>query len=143
MQQLEYELDREIHEMDTVLLRLTTLRLLMAAGQHQLVDLAVSELDHSMRAFQQVEGEVMGSLADAGYRTLAEAAAGQPDQGGGTQARMEILRSRHSELRVALASTGAAAERSVRMAADDLAGMVQVEAPANNRHPFLTPPFGA
>jgi len=143
MQQLDHALDREIHEMDTVLLRLTTLRLLMATGQHQMVELAVSELDSSMEAFRQVEGEVMGSLADDGFRTLTEAAAGQTDQAGGTEARIETLRSRHRDLRVALASTGAAAERSVRMAADDLSGLLRVDAPANNRHPFLTPSFGA
>ncbi|MFV2040278.1 MAG: hypothetical protein ACC660_08540 [Acidimicrobiales bacterium] len=139
MQQFNDALDVEIHELDTVLLRLTTLRLLMATGKHGLVDRAVDELGQSMEAFEAAERRAIGALDDCGFQTIDEAAAAQEvDVRVGLERRAATLRARHRDVRVALATTGAAAERSLRQAAQHISGDVAARPLAHNRHPFLT-----
>ncbi len=137
MQQLDHALDGEILEIDMALLRLTTLRVLMAGGNHQLVDLAVTELSAAMQAMEQAGGEITIRLADAGYDTLDEAIADNGHESG-LRTRTATARSLHRELRVALATTEAAAEQSIRLAAEGLGELAPISPAASNRHPFLS-----
>ena len=138
MHQLNDALDSEIQELDTVLLRLTTLRLLMAAGKHQMVERSVVELDDAMSAFEVSEREAVDLLRAHGYETLSEAAGERPPaERGPMEGRAARLKALHREVRVALATTGAAAERALRSATDHLDGAPQPTL-VTHRHPFLT-----
>lgn len=139
MQQFNDAIDAEIHELDTALMRLTTLRLLMATGKHALVDRAVDELGQSMEAFDTAEQRAVGALEDSGFKTVDEAAEAQEvDLRVALERRAATLRERHRDVRVALATTGAAAERSLLQAAEHLPGASVASRPARNQHPFIT-----
>lgn len=139
MYQLDEALDRQIRELDTVLLRLTTLRLLMATGKHRMVDRAAEELEDSMSSFEAAEEDAFGLLQAAGFSTLEDAAASRAaDERPALERRASRLRSLHRDVRVALASTGAAAERSVRLAAQQLGGPTVPMPRMQASNPFFT-----
>ena len=73
MHALDDALDREIDQLDTVLLRLTTLRLLMAAGKHHMVDRAVRDLEGSMALFEDAEAGARSALTSHGFESITEA----------------------------------------------------------------------
>lgn len=140
MHQLDEALDREIDTLDTVFLRLTTMRLLLAAGKDRLIDRAAAELETAMEAFEAAEEHVVSILADAGHQTLSDAAvASEPAERARLERCTSILHGLHREVRVALSTTGAAAERSLHTALLQLDTGSEGSAPrvrANN--PFLT-----
>lgn len=122
MHRLDHALENEIAELDTVLLRLTTLRLLMAAGRHRMIDRAVAELEDAFGEFEAAERRTRDSLDESGLETIDEAA----DRSGDELLRARLqdqraqLRTLHRDVRVALSSTGAAASRSLKLATDQL-----------------------
>ena len=134
---LDEALDREIEELDSVLLRLTTLRLLMAAGKHEMVDRAISELEGSMACFEAAESAALTSLSEKGHSDLSSATSTlAPEERAKVERRAAKLRRLHRDVRVAMASTGAAAERAIRSAALQFEGLELV--PQRRNNPFLT-----
>lgn len=140
MYQLDEALDREINELETVLLRLTTLRLLMAAGKHRLVDRAAAELEAAMDSFEHAEEALVDVLDGAGFDSLETAVAARDVDGRPVlEQRAGLLRSLHRDVRVALATTGAAAERAAAVAANQLDGLATMPtARRRSTNPFFT-----
>ena len=118
MHRLDDALANEQRELDTVLLRLTTLRLLLASGKHRMVDQAIEELEAAMVAFEAAEAHSLAVLREAGHATVSEATVDADDETQvGLERRCAELRALHREVRVAMASTASATERSLRRAA--------------------------
>jgi hypothetical protein len=138
MNRLDDALAKEQQELDTVLLRLTTLRLLLATGKHRLVDAAIAELQEAMADFEAAEQESVAVLHDCGHDTVADAAAELDDIArDGLVRRSSDLRALHREVRVALASTATATERSLRQSVSTL-GLDTKLGQARKSHPFFT-----
>ncbi len=134
---LDEALDREIEELDSVLLRLTTLRLLMAAGKHEMVDRAIQELEASMACFEAAESVALSTLSAGGYADISAATSVlAPEDRARLERRAATLRRLHRDVRVAMASTGAAAERAIRSAAQQFQGSDLI--PQRRNNPFLT-----
>lgn len=138
MNRLDDALAKEQQELDTVLLRLTTLRLLLATGKHRLVDRAIAELQDAMVDFEAAEQHSVAVLHDGGHQTVADAAAALDDiDRDGLIRRSSDLRALHREVRVALASTATATERSLRQSVAAL-GLETKLGRARKSHPFFT-----
>jgi hypothetical protein len=140
MQRLDDALANEQRELDAVLLRLTTLRVLMASGQHRLVDLALAELDEAMAGFEAAEEASVALLASEGHDTISSAVVlvDDPELKTRLYRRAAQLRTMHRELRVAMASTAAATERSMREAAAVIDLAEPQRRPARRHHGYYT-----
>jgi hypothetical protein len=138
MDRLDEALATEQRELDTVLLRLTTLRLLLATGKHRLVDRAISELQQAMTDFERAESASVDVLQSEGHETVSEAVTNIDEAARmGLTRRASQLRALHREVRVAMASTATATERALRQSAGvlDLDPAVRSQRRSN---PFFT-----
>ncbi len=136
MSELDDALDHEIRELETVLLRLTTLRLLMASGKHGLVDRAAAELEGAMAGYEAAERVTRERLARDGVESLREVADRCPEAAPELERRAGALHAIARDVRVAMATTAAAAERSLQAAHRQAPGPA-VPALARSRHPFV------
>ncbi len=136
MIQLDDALDREIHELETVLLRLTTVRLLMAAGKHGLVERAAIELERAMDGYESAERATAERLAAAGVASLVELADRDPDVAHDIERRAGQLRAIGRDVQVALATTATVADRSLDLARQHLPD-ADLPTVASTRHPFV------
>ncbi len=139
MQQLTEVLDHEISTLDTVLLRVTTLRLLLAAGKHEMVLQSLEELDDSVAGFEEAARRSQQALLDAGFSSFLEAkAALDVRERVDIDRRLAAATGRRRDVRVALAATGGIAERAIKNAQEHLPGATAPENGTHRRHPFMT-----
>lgn len=136
---LEAAIDREVEALDLVLLRLSTLRLLMAAGRHRMVPTALSDLEVSFDAFEQVADQCRRTLLQAGHATFEDAIeARAEDRRLVLIARVAALRTGHRDLRGAVSATAGSARTALRQtAAADPDGALALPL-VSAGHPFLT-----
>lgn len=138
MDRLDEALAREQRELDTVLLRLTTLRVLLASGKHRLVDRALEDLQDAMAGFEAAEAQSVAVLHSDGHETVSDAAEGLDDDHRDAVARRTAeLRALHREVRIALASTATATERALRASA----AVLEIDLAQHSGHRRSTPFF--
>lgn len=137
MPKLNEALAAQIDDLDLVLLRLTTLRLLMAAGQHRMTTRALQELEEAFVVFDTSQATIAEILTVEGRASLDDAigAAGSVE-GPALQRLAARSHARQRDARVALSSTGAAAALALRSTTVDLSDPSRDLPQA--KHGFLT-----
>lgn len=139
MAQLTKALDDQLDELDLVMMRLTTVRLLMAAGKHHMIDRAVTEMEEAFAAFGRANDIVGEIVRTQGHTSLTEAiAAAGADEGPVLERQLARVRGLERDLRMALAATNAAAEAGLRQVTVDVSGDQPIVERTGAGHRFLT-----
>lgn len=139
MMQLTEVLDHEIRTLDAVLLRLTAVRVLLASGAHDDVPEGLEELDAAVSVFEAAAHDTRRQLLAIGHTSFAELIdVLDQRQRADIEERLLVVTARQRDVRVALASAAAGAERALRNAADHLPADVSTPTPTGHRHPFFT-----
>ncbi len=139
MAQLTEVLDNQLDELDLVMLRLTTVRLLMAAGKHQMIDRSVAELEDAFGSFERSQAQLGEIIRLGGHESLAEAiAAAGDDHAPVLERQVSRVRALERDLRMAMAATNAAAEAGLREVTVDVSGDQPVVERSGPGHRFLT-----
>jgi hypothetical protein len=132
-------LDEQIDTVELLLLRLTTVRLLMASGQHQLVARGLEDVETAFAHFDVTLTAGTDLLRATGHDSLQDAIAGcDGDLAAELEQRGSRLRALERDLHVLISSTANAAQAGLEAGAmiDLSAGRARVE-PATTRG-FLT-----
>jgi len=139
MHQLNKALESETQELDTILLRLTVIRLLLAAGRPHMTSKGLEDLDVAVEAFDRAHAGVDAFLRENGHPTVEEAALGLDIDGRALAHRqLANLRTLHREVRVALSSTGTAAKRSLDNAIEHVPELRPTTPVSERHHRFMT-----
>ena len=116
MNPLADSLRRELQGLETVLHRLTTLRLMMATGTQRSIERAASELDEALVVLGVAESTRVEALRHHGFAAVADAIAAseEPLRSDLTLTRTRLERTRR-EVRGAALATSTPASRSLSM----------------------------
>ncbi len=139
MSHLADALDNQLDELDLVLLRLTTVRLLMAAGKHHMVDRSLAELEAAFADFERSQSQVAHLVQTAGHANLADAiAAADRADVPLLERRAGRIKTLERDIRTAMAATSAAAAAGLREVTVDISGETPFVDRPGAGHRFLT-----
>lgn len=111
-------LDEQIDTVELLLLRLTTVRLLMASGQHDLVARGIDDVETAFAHFDVSLAAGTDLLDATGHDSLADVIAGSDgDIAAELERRSSRLRTLERDLRVLISSTANAARAGIEAGA--------------------------